>query len=63
MTSGMSPALLQNIINQAAIHAAALEKEVIERSDLIFAFEKQKMGIRKQTLNALKEERHHMATY
>ena len=29
----------------------------------MFAFEKQKMGIRKQTLNALQEERHHMATY
>lgn len=51
LTVGFSPAEIKNMINKAAYHAINEKKSEIDQNDLIFAFERVKLGIKSKQMN------------
>lgn len=55
-TPGMAGAALKNLLNEAAIHAARFEKEIIEWDDVDWAIDRVTVGLEKPNKDAIVED-------
>ncbi len=60
-TPGFSGADLQNLVNEAALYAARLEKKFVEMKDLEYAKDKVMMGTERRSMLISEEERNNTA--